>query len=256
MNTARLFPASTQGNGYEGRCYIGHPACRSWLAEALDQPWPRQPLTLVIPPLDEPGLALLQPLLRLLISQERGPETELALNDWGALYFCREFLDALALPWQMTAGLLLAEQHTDPLLPQFLRPADQRRSIWHQGQRAELAWVPPSPELQAHWQYPGVFAKVELLKQLGVSRLELCSQPLAWPQQGPGLPVTFYGQRALLSVSPCPGRDDPAARRCPGCLALPPQSQRGGQTLHADRNLLYYQLDTPAPAWADRLVAW
>jgi|GEM_PF-2662082 len=243
------------------RIYAGHPGCGAW----LDQPaWIAgldRPFTLAVPPLSEPRFRQFAGWLRDLAAYGRSPDIELAPNDWGTLNYCHDFIQEQSLPWQLAAGVLLAEQHTDPLLAQFCCPTERRSPVWSGDERAELAWSPPPPELTEHWRWPGIFGKTALLGRLGVSRLELCGQPLPWPEQGPGLPVSIYGP-ALLSVIPCAACSSQGdaglsyAAACAACSVAVALGQRGGRTLRRARNVLWYEQDSPPPGWADRLVYW
>ncbi len=177
------------------------------------------------------------------------------------LAYCAGFIRDHGLPWLLAAGVLLAEQHTDPLLAEFCRPSERRTPVWSEGEPAELYWRAPPPVLIEHWRTPGVFTKIELLREMGVKRVELCAQPLPWPEQGPGLPVSIY-RDALLGFIPCPSRDGRRAAGCgdgpagPVCAVAAKLGERGGRTLYREHNLIWCAAENPPPAWADRLVAW
>jgi hypothetical protein len=79
----------------------------------------------VVPPLSEPRFHRIQECLRRLL-RFGGREIELSLNDWGTLAYCAGFIRDHGLPWLLAAGVLLAEQHTDPLLAEFCRPSERR----------------------------------------------------------------------------------------------------------------------------------
>jgi hypothetical protein len=260
MELARFLSARQRERGGRERLYLGHPGCDArlcvpdWLEET------ERPFTLVVPPLSEPRFHRIQGCLhRLLRFGSR--EIELSLNDWGTLAYCSEFIRGRGLPWLLAAGILLAEQHTDPLLAEFCRPTERRTPVWSEGEPAELRWRAPPPALAEHWRMPGVFTKIDLLREMGVKRVELCAQPLPWPEQGPGLPVSIY-QDALLGFIPCPSC---AGERVPGCGDKPTVpaaacavaaklGKRGGRTLCREHNLIWYTAENPPPAWADRLV--
>jgi hypothetical protein len=160
--------------------------------------------------------------------------------------------------------VLLAEQHTDPLLAEFMRPTKRRTPVWSEGEPAELRWCAPSTALAEHWRMPGVFTKITLLQEMGVGRVELCAQPLPWPEQGPGLPVSIY-KDSLLSFIPCSSCEGEIAPGCGGDLVVPDAAcavaaklgERGGRTLYREHNLIWgASAETPPPVWADRLVVW
>lgn len=247
MELAR-FAAQGEQNHPQERLYVGHPGC----AARLDQPeWIgelKRPFTLAVAPLSEPHLRRFSRFLDGLAAAGSCPQLELSLNDWGALAYCRQLIGDKQLPWRLAAGLLLAEQHTDPLLSQFCRPTAQQTPVCSGGRPARLVWEPPPSPLVEHWRRPGVFDKIPLLRELGVSRVELCEQPLPWPEQGPGLPVSIY-RRALLSVAPCCGA-------CADCVPMAAVGERGGRKLYRAHNLIWYHLNSPLPPWADRLVEW
>jgi hypothetical protein len=253
MEIARFITAAPRE-----RLYLGHPCCGAWLNAPERFKPPERPFTLVVPPLAEARFRRFAEWLRGPALWGGGPEIELSLNDWGTLSYCSETVRSLALPWRLAAGVLLAEQHTDPLLARFLQPGAGRRSVWCEGKPAELEWRAPPPSLVEHWRMPGIFTKAGLLRELGVTRVELCAQLLPWPERGPGLPVSVY-RRALLSVIPCraasrnaPGPE--AEDGCMGCTGGELLTERGGKTLHREHNLIWYEAEIPAPEWADRLV--
>jgi len=261
MELARFITAKQRELPPGERAYAGHPGCGAWLDRPAWIVGLDRPFTLAVPPLSEPRFRQFARWLPILACQGQSPDIELSLNDWGTLYHCHEFLREQGLPWRLAASLLLAEQHTDPLLAQFREPVLTRKPVWSGGRRAELAWRPPPPELTAHWRLPGIFTKTKLLQELGVSRLELCCQPWPWPEQGPGLAVSVYG-RGLLSAAPCavcaaagdPGRD--YAALCAACRKEAALGERGGRTLSRDHNLICYAAESRPPAWADRWVRW
>ncbi len=108
---------------------------------------------------------------------------------------------------------------------------------------------------------PGVFTKIPLLQEMGVNRVELCAQPLPWPEQGPGLPVSIY-KDSLLSVIPCsscagkiePGCGGDPASPDAACAVAAKLGERGGRTLFREHNLIWCEAENPPPVWADRLV--
>ena len=219
-----------------GRAYVGHVSCPCFLRDA---DWMRTldlPLTLVLPPLPERFFEAAMALVSAL-SQRVG--FECSVNDFGALLAIAERFPNVPL----AAGPLLLPQDTDPLLYEFCRPTDARTPVWTQTGAAELRWQEPTEACKRHWQEPSVFSAWELLRECGVSRLELCAQPLM-PQTAPPMPVSVY-RASMLSVLPC--------KSCAACAALPTPTRAGKPLLH-DKNLIWYTGDAPTPALADRMI--
>ena len=220
----------------ETRVYTGHVSCPGFLE---DSDWMISllcPVTLVLPPLKD---ALLPEALRLTERlYERNQAFEVSVNDLGTLAALHERFPSLAL----NAGPLLFPQDTDPLIFDFRTPKEESRSVFYRGIPSRLRWAPPGEACLDHWREPSVFAEEDALKALGVTRLEICSQP-CMPRNAPGLPVTVYDS-AFVTVLPC--------RSCQACRDLSP-IQRGGRTLIPDKNLLRYDCGI-LPSFADRTV--
>lgn len=219
-----------------GRAYVGHVSCPGFLRDA---DWMRTldfPLTLVLPPLPE---RFFKAAMALVSALSQGEGFECSVNDFGALLAITERFPNVPL----AAGPLLLPQDTDPLLYEFCRSTDAGTPVWTQTGAAELRWQEPTEACKRHWQEPSVFSAWELLRECGVSRLELCAQPLM-PQTAPPMPVSVY-RVSMLSVLPC--------RSCTACAALPTPT-RAGKPLQHDKNLICYADNAPAPAFADRMI--
>ena len=221
--------------------YIGHPSCPEAFRIVPGRIPDGGTVCVSVPPVTPAREDVFVMLLRLLRDR---PETELALNDWGTLYRCAEMKRRGELTASLTAGVLLAGQDTDPLLAAFLRPRPDKTVYDADGQPVRLRWAPPPDTLVKHWRTPSVFACVPMLKELGVSRLELCAQPLPFPEEAPGLPVTLY-RRAIVSVFPCGGD-------CGRCAGGP--VRRGGAPLLREKNLLLADFPADLPPWIDRVT--
>ena len=226
------------------RLYFGHPSCPAFLWNGSQAPRTDQPLTVVLPPVMERHLQARDRFVEMLAQRNPSPQLEISAGDFGTLCYLNRFRAANALPWALSAGPLIGYQDTDPAMERYLMPSEKRTPVWADGQPTELFWEPPSADLIRHWATPQVFSELALLRELGVTRLELCAQPLPWRAAEIGMPVTVYAA-AFLSVFPC--RED-----CPcgdGCAI----GSREGRVLRRDQNLLYYACDTYGDG-VDRLV--
>ncbi len=138
MELAYFVTARQRGRGDRERLYAGHPGCAAWLSAPEWIETTDRPLTLVVPPLSEPLFHRLAGHLHHLLCFD-SREIELSLNDWGTLAYCAGFIRDRGLPWLLAAGVLLAEQHTDPLLAEFMRPTARRAPVWSEGERRSCA---------------------------------------------------------------------------------------------------------------------
>lgn len=228
------------------RLYFGHPSCPAFLLRQSPVPKVPRPLTVVLPPIAQRHLPARDQLIQALAREQPSPQLEISAADLGTLCFLSRFRAAHALPWALTAGPLLGYQDTDPVIGRFLTPSAARTPVWEDGEPAELVWKAPSAELTRHWATPQVFSALEILKELGVTRLELCAQPLPWRAGQTGLPITAY-RAAFLSVKPC-------REPCP-CGASGIAGSREGRALRWDHNLLLYPCEVCGDG-VDRLVAF
>ena len=225
------------------RTVLGHCSCPGLLLEAAKAIPEEGPVTVMVPPVTPD----LEPAAGALICRLKNrPDTELSLNDWGTLTCCSRMKKEGALRADLTAGVLLSGQDTDPLLSSFYHP--QPAGLVYAGGEEDAplkaVWAPPSKTLTRHWRTPSIFALAELLKQLGVSRIELSGQALPLPEEGPGLPVTLI-REAVVSIFPC--RHD--CRTCSG-----PDIRRGHVMLHHERNMLFVSLPEEIRPWIDRVL--
>ena len=245
MNTGR-FVQQGQPLPRCDRLYFGHPSCPAFLWNESPVPDTDRPLTVVLPPITQRQLQARNRFVEMLAQRNPSPQLEISAGEFGTLCFLNRFKAANSLPWALTAGPLIGYQDTDPAIERFLTPSEKRTPVWVEGQSAELFWEAPSADLVRHWATPQVFSDLEMLKELGVTRLELCAQHLPWKAEGIGMPVTLY-TAAFLSVFPC--RED-----CPcGCGSA--VGSRDGRVLQRDRNLLYYACGMYGDG-VDRLVAF
>ena len=221
---------------------IGHPACPARFMEAVEHLPVAGPARVMVPPVTPAVEAAFSRLLHEVA--DRG-EVELSLNDWGALYRCAQLKRRGALRGSLTLGVLLAGQDTDPILAAFCRPQPQHPVMGDDGQALMARWAPPPEDLLRHWRTPSAFEWIPLLRELGVTRLELSAQPLLLPEQGPGLPVTLI-RPAIVSVAPCRGR-------CDDCRG--PDMRRGSVVIRRWENLLLSDLPMALPGWVDRVVS-
>lgn len=230
------------------RVYAGHVACPAFL---YDTEWLLEitaPLTIVIPPLKPEDMRRFKALAQRL-GMAASCDLELSFNDYGALYFsAREGLAQSGVVF--CAGLLLAKQDTDPALADYCAGNMQRERIVYTTDGVfRLRYAPPPPELVSHWATPSVQGHISLLRRLGVSRLELCAQPVPFGNFACGLPVTYYANAALVTVAPCAG-DGCAGEDCAKCsLNIAPDSGYS-----QDKNAVWYALQTPPPAETDRIA--
>ena len=224
---------------------LGHCSCPGLFCEAICSLPPEGPLSIMIPPVTPE----LDPFMtQLLVKIKDRQNIELSLNDWGTLYRCSILKKNGKLQADLTAGVLLSGQDTDPLLSSFYYPQPSRTVFTgdHGDIPASAVWAPPSEMLTRHWRTPSVFAAASLLKTLGITRLELCSQPLPFPEESPGLSVTLI-RESIVSVFPCKGN-------CRNCHS--PSIRRGSTAILRSRNLY---LAPPAgsgkPPWIDRIIS-
>ena len=221
---------------------MGHPACPGLFKKDAQAVPEKGSVCMQIPPVTPDLEKTVGQFLRSVCGRE---DLELSLNDWGTLYRCSRLKKNGQLKADLTAGVLLAGQDTDPLIASFGSPQPDR-SIRTDGNQIALArWRPPAPECLRHWSTPSVFTAVPLLKKLGIGRLELCAQALPFPEEGPGLPVTLI-REAIISVFPCKG----ACGQCGG-----PARLRGGVSVRAERNLYLADLPRVHPDWIDRVIS-
>jgi len=225
------------------RTVLGHCSCPGLLLEAAKAIPEEGPVTVMVPPVT-PDLE--QAVETLICRLKNRPDTELSLNDWGTLMYCSRMKEAGALRADLTAGVLLSGQDTDPLLSSFCtpQPAGFVDAGGEEGAPLLAVWEPPSKALTQHWRTPSIFALAGLLKQLGVSRIELSAQPFPLPEEGPGLPVTLI-REAVVSIFPCRH----ACRTCGG-----PDIKRGHAMLHHERNMLFASLPEDKRPWIDRVL--
>jgi hypothetical protein len=245
MNTGRFI---RQGQPLPpcDRLYFGHPSCPAFLWNENPAPDTDRPLTVVLPPISQRHVQARNRFVEMLAQREPPAQLEISAGDFGTLCFLSRFRAANALPWALTAGPLIGYQDTDPAIARFVTPSEKRTPVWVDGQPAELYWQAPSADLVSHWATPQVFSDLALLRDLGVTRLELCAQPLPWRAEGIGMPITVY-TAAFLSVFPC-------REICP-CCGDGAVGGRDGRVLRRDQNLLYYACDVRGDG-VDRLVAF
>jgi len=224
------------GNLPRGRIYAGHVSCPGFLSDCQWLLRLEQPVTLVLPTLPERHFDAAMALVAALSHREG---FECSVNDFGALLAIADRCPDIPL----AAGPLLLPQDTDPLLGVFCTETETQNPVWTAEGAATLTWAAPPETCIRHWQDPSVFSAWELLRDCGVSRLEICAQP-KMPQAAPPLPVSLY-RASMLSVLPC--------RACTACDALPSPVRGGKQLLH-DRNLIWYADETPIPLFADRVI--
>lgn len=210
---------------------LGHNSCPRAIGEILDTlPFltDDQPasLRLVIPPLTPGMFADFEVLLKQISQRE---ETEIVLNDYGALRCAAARKRSGALKAKLTLGVLLAGQETDPVLAE-LTQFQESSVFWEPEGCAELRWSPPPEKLQAHWRCPSVVHQDEMFRSLGVTGIELGLQALEPVPELPGLSVRRL-DFAVVSVIPC-GRD---CAHCGGRII-----KRAGKHLFWDRNLLLW----------------
>ncbi len=210
---------------------LGHHGCPRALREIVEtlpsfSDGQSSALRLVIPPL-MPGLfADFEEILTRISQRER---TELVLNDYGALYCAAARKRGGALKAELTLGVLLSGQETDPVLTDLTQPQDGG-VFWESDGCVELRWSPPPEALQAHWRCPSALHQAGLLRSLGVTGVELGPQALEPPLELAGLRVRRLDS-AVVSVFPCRGD----CAHCGGQTV-----QRAGKRLYSDRNLLLW----------------
>ena len=134
---------------------------------------------------------------------------------------------------ELTLGVLLSGQETDPVLTDLTHP-QEGGVFWEPDGCVELRWSPPPEALQAHWRCPSALHQAGLLRSLGVTGVELGSQALEPPPKLPGLRVRRL-DHAVVSVFPCRGD----CAHCGGQMI-----QRAGKCLYSDRNLLLWKEGT------------
>lgn len=186
-------------------------------------------------------------------------DTELVLNDWGTLSHCAWMKKQGLLKASLTAGVLLAGQDTDPLIGIFCEQQEEQTVIIRGTYVPEeshrrvvrAVWKEPTDCLQTHWKTPSILEILPLLKEMEIGRIELCAQPMPFPEHisDPDMAVTFI-RESILSVIPCTGnchycRD---VRECIG------NTMRGNQMVMGSANLIFTEGDSDPPVWADRVT--
>lgn len=197
MQSAKFLRVGERPEPGGERAYVGSISCPraiedvDWVLRA------KSPVTLCVPPLRPDAMARFE-LFVARIRRMPPPGLELSINDLGALAYCTSALADTGV--SLVAGPLLAGQDTDPRIAGFISGEDQRTRIVQdaQGRAVTLAYVPPPPALEAHWGRPSVLDQVDVLRAMGVVRVELCGQPAAFGAYDGPLPVSLYTPRVIL----------------------------------------------------------
>lgn len=247
MQSARFLRIGERPGSVGKRVYVGGVSCPraiediDWVLRA------ESPVTLCVPPLRPDAMAQFE-LFVVRIRQAPPPGLELSINDLGALVYCAGAFADTGVP--LAAGPLLAGQDTDPRIVGFINGEGQRTRVVQdaRGRAATLAYAPPSPALETHWGRPSVLDQVDILRAMGVARVELCGQPAAFGAYDGPLPVSLYTPHIILSVLPC--------QSCDRCLREDGSAMGslGGHVVRRARNMVCYTRPMTPPPWVDRVV--
>lgn len=258
--------------------YFGHCSCPGRFRESMRalekqiSAGGQDRLCVMVPPITPFLETDVEKVLDLTADRENA---ELSLNDWGTLLRCARLKKEGSLRASLTVGVLLAGQDTDPLLSTFCEPQETQTVLTREKTIPDPAdvsncthdfivsdagdtrtiravWKEPSSRLRIHWRTPSVLEILPFLREMGVDRIELCAQPLAFPKDTGDreIAVTFIPE-SILSVIPCTGN----CHHCEAVTERIRKTKRGCHSVAGAANIIYTETDMRLPVWVDRAIS-